>query len=177
MTFCWTRPFRFASLLFFLALPAAVQAQAPPVADHHAHLQSPRAAQLLNEGAISPPGSAPRPEEAYAAKDLIAVLDAAGVRRAVALSDSYRLGSPFVHVPHQAEEVNAENDWTRSQAALYPNRLLGFCSVNPVRPYALAAIEHCVHIGLRGGLKLHLANARFKFDDPEQVRKLQQTMR
>jgi len=90
----------------------------------------------------------------------------------VALSDAYRLGSPFVHVPNEAAAVNAENDWTLRQVQLYPQRLVGFCSVNPARPYALAAIEHCARIGLRGGLKLHLANAQFHFDDPTQIREL-----
>jgi uncharacterized protein len=50
--------------------------------------------------------------------------------------------------------------------------LVGFCSINPTRPYAVAAIEHCARIGLRGGLKLHLANAQFNFDDPAQIREL-----
>ena len=30
-----------------------------------------------------------------------------------------------------------ENNWTSEQVAKYPQRLLGFCSVNPLRPYAL----------------------------------------
>jgi uncharacterized protein len=153
---------------------ASIIAQTLPVADHHAHLQSSTAARLLNQGAIPPSGEARNKEEEkpHTAAYLIAQLDAAGIRRSVALSDAYRLGSPFVHVPGEAAAVDAENEWTLRQALLYPQRLVGFCSVNPTRPYAGAAIEHCARIGLRGGLKLHLANARFHFDDPAQVRKL-----
>jgi hypothetical protein len=33
----------------------------------------------------------------------------------------------------------AENDWTSAQVAKYPHRLIGFCSVNPLRPYAVDA--------------------------------------
>ena len=163
----------FAFILF--ALPgSSISAQTVPIADHHAHLQSPTAARLLNEGAIVQPG-VPRNEEderPNTAADLIAQLDAAGIRRSVALSDAYRLGSPFVHAPGEAAAVDAENDWTLRQVQPYPQRLVGFCSVNPARSYALAAIEHCARIGLRGGLKLHLANAQFNFDDQTQIHEL-----
>jgi predicted TIM-barrel fold metal-dependent hydrolase len=111
-------------------------------------------------------------EKPLTASELIVQLDAVGMRRSVALSDAYRLGSPFVKVMHEAAAVNAENDWTLSQVQIYPDRLVGFCSVNPVRPYALAAIEHCASIGLRDGLKLHLANAKFSFDHPAEVEQL-----
>lgn len=166
---------RFLFSAFVLAfLEASVTAQTLPVADHHAHLQSPTAACLLNKGAIPQPGEPRNKEEEkpHTAADLIAQLDAAGIRRSIALSDAYRLGSPFVHVPGEAAAVDAENEWTLRQVQRYPQRLVGFCSVNPTRPYALAAIEHCARIGLRGGLKLHLANAQFHFDDPAQIRKL-----
>jgi hypothetical protein len=33
----------------------------------------------------------------------------------------------------------AENDWTSAQVAKYPHRLIGFCSVNSLRPYAVDA--------------------------------------
>jgi hypothetical protein len=33
----------------------------------------------------------------------------------------------------------AENHWTSAQVAKYPHRLIGFCSVNPLRPYAVDA--------------------------------------
>jgi predicted TIM-barrel fold metal-dependent hydrolase len=149
-------------------------AQTAPLADHHAHLQSPAAARLLNEGASreSHALAGVEKERPSTASDLIVQLDAAGVRCSVALSDAYRLGSPFVRVPNEAAAVDAENEWTLGQVQMYPERLVGFCSVNPVRPYALAAIEHCADLGLRGGLKLHLANAKFSFDDPAQVQQL-----
>jgi predicted TIM-barrel fold metal-dependent hydrolase len=164
-----------ASIMVSLAGVSAC-AQTAPIADHHAHLQSPAAAHLLNEGASGESHRLADKEEEkpFNASELIAQLDAAHVRRSVALSDAYRLGSPFVHVPHEAAAVNSENEWTLRQVQMYPDRLVGFCSVNPVRPYALAAIEHCASIGLKGGLKLHLANAKFHFDDPGQVRQLRE---
>jgi predicted TIM-barrel fold metal-dependent hydrolase len=152
----------------------SAHAQTAPAADHHAHLQSPAAAHLLNESASreSRRLAGAEEEKPSTASELIVQLDAAGIRRAVALSDAYRLGSPFVHLSHEAAAVDAENEWTLHQVQMYPDRLVGLCSVNPVRPYALAAVEHCAAIGLRGGLKLHLANAKFRFDDPAQLEQL-----
>lgn len=160
--------------VLILLICVSGHAQTVPPADHHAHLQSPVAARLLNEGASRKLHGQARAtlEKASTAPELIVQLDAAHIRRSVALSDAYRLGSPFVHVTDEAEAVDAENEWTLRQSRKYPDRLVGFCSVNPVRPYALAAIEHCAAIGLRGGLKLHLANAAFRFDDPSQVEQL-----
>ena len=165
---------RLAAPLLLALAAASLSAQTIPAADHHAHLQSATAARLLNEGAIAQRGTPQNVEEEkpYTAADLIAALDAAGIRRSVALSDAYRLGSPFGRVPNEAAAVDAENDWTLAQVQQYPQRLVGFCSVSPTRPYALAAIEHCAKIGLRGGLKLHLANANFRFEDRAQVRAL-----
>jgi predicted TIM-barrel fold metal-dependent hydrolase len=162
-----------ASILIFL-VGVSGQTQTVPLADHHAHLQSPSAARLLNQGAShgSQGPAGPEEEKPSTASELITQLNAGGIQRSVAVSDSYRLGSPFVHVPREAAAVDAENEWTLQQVKMYPDRLVGFCSVNPVRPYALAAIEHCADIGLRGGLKLHLANGRFSFANPAHVEQL-----
>jgi predicted TIM-barrel fold metal-dependent hydrolase len=116
-------------------------------------------------------------EKPYTAKDLISALDAAGIGRATALSEAYLLASKYVNVSNEAKVVDQENDWTLQQVRQYPKRLLGFCSVNPTRPYAMATINHCQHIGLRGGLKLHLAASHFNFQDEKQLRQLQDVFR
>ena len=160
---------------FFTAIlsVSSVGAQSIPVADHHAHLQSPTAARLLNEGAaLHADAASPEKEKPYSAKELIAALDAAGVRRATALSEAYLLASRFAHVSNEAQVIDRENDWTLRQVRRYPTRLVGFCSVNPIRPYAISAIEHCARIGLRTGLKLHLAASHFQFKDADQLRRL-----
>ena len=50
--------------------------------------------------------------------------------------------------------MKEENDWTREQAALYPERLTAICGVNPFeKEYALAEIERCAKApGLRRAL-------------------------
>jgi len=170
---------RLAALFIFSYVYAvASSAQTIPAVDHHAHLQSPKAARLLNEGGrLHAEEAQPEKENPYTAKDLISALDAAGVRRAAALSEAYLLGTRFVRVPNESEVVDQENDWTLRQVGRYPKRLVGFCSVNPIRPYAMAALKHCERIGLRGGLKLHLAASRFQFENSGEVRQLQEVFR
>src|SRR6185312_12840829 len=118
----------------------------PEIIDYHQHLYSPEA------GARS----SPRPN-GIDANFLIAQLDAAGIGRAVVLSVAYSFSNPNKPpVPNDYAHVMAENDWTSAQVAKYPNRLLGFCSVNPLRHYALREIARCAkHPNLRTGLKLH----------------------
>lgn len=167
-------------LALYLALCGAAGSagQTTPAADHHAHLQSAKAAQLLNEGARANPEVVQEaPEKPYTARDLIAAMDAAGIRRATALSEAYLLASRFARPAREEEAVNEENDWTLQEVKQYPKRLVGFCSVNPIRAYSLAAIQHCEKIGLRGGLKVHLAAAHFEFGKPEEVRQLQNVFR
>ncbi|HKF07057.1 MAG TPA: amidohydrolase family protein [Candidatus Sulfotelmatobacter sp.] len=168
--------FRLIGWLIFLWLGAAAGAQVTPVADHHAHLQSPAAARLLNEAARAHPEEADE-QKPLTANDLVSALDAAGIQRSTALSEAYLLGTDLVHVPDEAKVVNEENEWTLGQVRQYPTRLVGFCSVNPLRAYARAAIEHCEQIGLRGGLKLHLATAHFRFENAEHVRQLRDIFR
>ena len=142
-------------------------AQIAPAAEHHAHLQSPIAARLLTD---SGPGKH-EPQQARTARDLIAAMDTAKVSQSVALSDAYRFAAPRLHIVDEAKEVDRENDWTVAQAAQYPERLVAFCSVGPLKSYAEAAINHCHALGMRG-LKIHLANSGFHFDHPEDVRAL-----
>lgn len=69
--------------------------------------------------------------------------------------------------------MRAENDWTAAQVAAHPDRLVGFCGVNPLKPYAMEEIERCAkdHY-LRTGLKLHFGNSDVQLDVPEQVAQL-----
>lgn len=74
------------------------------------------------------------PPRGIDAKDLIAQLDAAGIQRAIVLSVAYSFSNPNKPtVPDEYAHVIAENDWSSAQVAKYPDRLIGFCSVNPLR--------------------------------------------
>ncbi len=138
------------------------------IIDYHQHLYSPEA------GARSSPGP-----KGIDARFLIAQLDAAGIQRAVVLSVAYSFSNPNKPlVPNEYAHVMAENDWTSSQVAQSSDRLLGFCSINPLRSYAVEEIERCAKDpNLRTGLKLHFGNSDVDVDNPEQLAQLRRVFR
>jgi predicted TIM-barrel fold metal-dependent hydrolase len=109
---------------------------------------------------------------ARTADQLIAGMDAAGVKKASVLSVAYWFGNPRRNVQDQYPKVRAENDWILDQASKYPGRLYPFFSFNPLSDYALAEIERCAKIGKFAGIKLHIGNSRIDMLNPEHVAKL-----
>ncbi|HET9334420.1 MAG TPA: amidohydrolase family protein [Gemmatimonadota bacterium] len=116
----------------------------------------------------------PRPfSEPITADILIGDLDAVGIERAVVLSVAYWFSSPGDEWPgDEVENVRAENDWVAEQVARYPDRLTAFCSVSPIRPYAVDEIRRCAEELGVPGLKLHLANSRVNLHDSAHVTQL-----
>jgi predicted TIM-barrel fold metal-dependent hydrolase len=107
------------------------------------------------------------------AADLIRQMDEAGVRRGVVLGLAYSFGSPARQGhPREYELVRGENDWTGDQAALFPERLVAFCGVNPLRDYALQELERCAADRRFRGMKLHFANSRVDLENQEHVTKI-----
>jgi predicted TIM-barrel fold metal-dependent hydrolase len=112
------------------------------------------------------------------ASELVALLDAAGIRRALVLSMGYTWGSPNRRVENEYEKVKAENDWTSQQVARFPDRLRAFCSFNPLRDYALVELARCAKDPrLRHGLKLHFANSVVDLHNPQHVEQLRRVFR
>lgn len=112
------------------------------------------------------------------ARELVELLDLAGIRRAVLLSVAYLYGSPARIVQDEYAKVREENDWTGEQAAQYPDRFIAFCGVNPLKPYALEELARCAkHPQLRHGLKLHFGNADVQLEDPAHVEQLRRVFR
>src|SRR5437867_4209306 len=164
----------FRGLVSALATLAAghVFAQAVPLADHHQHLFSPAIAALISP---APPAEPVKP---ITASDVVALLDAAGIRRALVLSVAYMFGSPNRAVENEYEKVKAENDWTSREVARYPDRLRCFCSFNPLRDYALPELARCAKDPqLRRGLKLHFGNSVVDYHDPEHVARVRRVFR
>lgn len=153
-----------ASLAWALAAPA--RAQQAPAGDFHQHLFSAPIVALAGPDAGLVPLSAP---------ELIGLLDAAGIRKALLLSTACMYGSPRRRVDDEYARVQRENDWTGAQAALYPGRLLAFCGIAPLKEYALAEIARCAgQPHLKRGIKLHLGNSDVQLDRPEHVARLRQ---
>ena len=148
-----------------LLLATTASGQVAPTADYHQHVFSPVIVKLLN---LAPGG----PQEINA-RDVVTLLDAAGIRRGLFLSVAYMYGSPSRTVEDEYAKVRAENDWTAAQAALYPKRLRAFCSFNPLKEYALEELARCAKDPhLRHGLKFHFGNSDVQLDNPEHLEKL-----
>jgi predicted TIM-barrel fold metal-dependent hydrolase len=160
-----------AAALVFL-WPAVVRAQGTPVADHHQHLFSPALA-----AAMSPPAPAP-PMRPVTAADLIALLDAAGVKRAVVLSTGYIFEQPSRKIDQAADKLRADHDWTSQQVARHPGRLIGFCGLNPLKDYALEELARCAKDpNLRNGLKLHFGNSVVDYHDAQHIEQVKRVFR
>jgi predicted TIM-barrel fold metal-dependent hydrolase len=136
---------------------ASALAQPAPAVDHHQHLFSPVITELLASPAV----------QRVEAKDVVALLDAAGIRRAVLLSTAYMFGRPNRKIDDEYAKVRAENDWTAAQAAAFPDRLRAFCGVNPLRDYALDEIARCAgDRRFAKGVKLHFGNSDIQLENP-----------
>ena len=145
-----------------------------PPADHHVHAWSAdavdallRAQEELGQEVIDPDSARPRD-----ADDVVAMLDSAGVRRGVLLSTAYFFGIPDLDFEDERTRVRAENDYVAAQVRRRPERLVGFCSVNPKAAYALEEIDRCAGIPELIGLKLHLANSDVSLRDSADLARL-----
>jgi predicted TIM-barrel fold metal-dependent hydrolase len=54
----------------------------------------------------------------------------------------------------------------------YPNRLVGFCSFNPLKDYAVEELNRCSKLSGMIGLKLHFGNSRVDIRRPDHLEKL-----
>ena len=124
--------------------------------------------------------TAPRSSSAapLTAADLIEHLDAAGIKRALVLSTAYIFEQPSRKIDNAREKLVADNDWTAQQVAQFPDRLIGFCGVNPLKDYALDEIARCARNPyLRRGLKLHFGNAVVDYHNAQHIAQVQRVFR
>lgn len=113
--------------------------------------------------------------KATTAEQLVKDLDAAGTKRAAVLSVAYYFGSRITPgITDEYAKVRTENDWAAEQVARYPNRLVGFCSFNPLRDYALAELDRCANKKIFRGVKLHFSMSVVDLKNPEHVQKVRQ---
>jgi predicted TIM-barrel fold metal-dependent hydrolase len=157
----WTLIALVVSNLLLNACASTSQQLSAPLVDHHQHLFSPAAAALVSGGSDV---------KGISARDVIALLDEAGIQKALVLSVAYTWASANRTVENEYEKLKAENDWTSQQVAQYPDRLRAFCSLNPLKSYAMAELDRCAaDPQLRRGLKLHFGNSDVDLDNPENV--------
>jgi predicted TIM-barrel fold metal-dependent hydrolase len=138
-----------------------------PYLDAHAHVQSPRVAdiaeQLMKKRVIEPVTGA----------DLVRRMDAGGTRRALVLSTAYLAatdaGPRDVSPDEERRQVEQENDFAAQECGRFADRLVPFLSVNPKRSWAVDEIDRCVdRLGMKG-LKLLFWNSMVDTRQPEQL--------
>jgi predicted TIM-barrel fold metal-dependent hydrolase len=132
-----------------------------PRVDYHQHLVSP---------AFAPIAKLP----ARDGKALLAELDAAGIEKAVVLSVGYTFADERKKLDDPDRLTRAENDWTSTQVVASNGRLIGFCSMNPLRPPALDELQRCLGLPGMKGVKLHFGNAGISLRDSAQATRLVQ---
>ena len=107
--------------------------------DVHTHVISQALADGLTGGGVP----------ASTAEDLIERLDEANVKRAVVLSLGY------FDLPDDSN-MAPENDFAASIVAQAPDRLIGFCGINPRYDTALSEIDRCLALPQMVGIKLNI---------------------
>ena len=149
-------------ILLLTGLTMACSPDTVPLVDHHQHLTSSRAA-ALNRA---------RPMASISANELIQALDEAGIRRAVVLSAAYYFDGLIESPGDDYERVREENDWLIGQVMQHPDRLVGLCSFNPLRDYAVRELERCAQNRAIRGVKLHLGTSGVNLDNPLHVQEV-----
>lgn len=137
-----------------------------PLVDHHQHLTSPR--DLLLLASLQPE----RENRLVSADDLVALLDEAGIQKAVVYSNANYYDGPLGMGGDEYADVRAANDWVAGQVMRHPDRLIAFCTFNPWKEHALAELERCAKNAAFRGVKLHFGNSAVDLDNPLQVAKI-----
>ncbi len=130
-------------------------------ADHHIHLASPDLCRRVGECLDSND-----PPAVYAA-DAVRALDAARVGKGVVLSCAYLYGLHDLGLDSAtvARWTRLENEFTASQVAMFPGRLVGFLSVDPLQPSALDELAHWRGSSVLRGLKLQFTASGVNLQD------------
>lgn len=162
-----TRALLFATAVAVVGLWTGSTAEvAPtPTIDHHIHIPTEATAEYIREAVGID-------LEATTGTDVIRFLDEAGIENGVLLSLAYMFGRPDAEFSNEYARVKQENDYVACQAAAYPERLIAFCSVNPLAEYATKEIERCAQVAPVEGLKLQLANSNVDLRDTTDIRRL-----
>ncbi|MBA3579156.1 MAG: amidohydrolase family protein [Gemmatimonadaceae bacterium] len=127
--------------------------------------------------AETPTFPGPNAMAAVTAKQLIEEHDNAGIRRGVVHSVAFWFGQSPTLTADEYAKVRAENDWVGQQVALFPDRLVAFCSFNPLKDYALEELARCDQDPAFTGLKLHFGNSDVDVRNPDHVASVKRVFR
>lgn len=146
--------------------------------DHHMHIYSEDGTrvwaamcELIADGCADEP---PVPTTALTSTAAVHALDNAGIEKGAILSLAYYYGFPPLAGGEFDDHayVRAENEFVAEQVSRFPDRLVGFFSVNPLAEYAVPEVTYWATRNELTGLKLHLTNSDVDFANPEHMDKL-----
>ncbi len=172
-------------MLAFVALAAndaPPKAVAPVAIDHHLHVHAPAIIRFLPHLCNSPQlpeGCSPAFAQPYRIEDVLAQMDAAGIRGGALLSSAYLAETTFVDpmVPDHAAILHAGNVFTQAAARAHPDRLMAFVSLNPVTQSALPELARWKGDPFVTGVKLHLTNSGVDLRNADHARKVASVFR
>jgi predicted TIM-barrel fold metal-dependent hydrolase len=132
-------------------------------ADHHMHVASPDICARLGDCVED------HDPAVVSADDAIAALDAASIARGVVFSSAYLYGLPALGLDSReiAQRVRQENEFTAAEVTRAGGRLVGFLSIDPLSPSAIAELEAWRDSELLVGLKLHFTASAVDLHDSD----------
>ncbi|KAI1691244.1 prolyl oligopeptidase family domain-containing protein [Ditylenchus destructor] len=172
-----------AALLLFVAPSRAAEREPPAVAvDHHVHVHSPAILAFL-PGYCASPGRTSKCDPEFlnplSVDDLLQAMDKAGIRRARLMSTAYLAESPMMEppAPDHARSCVRRTTSPFALARDHPERFQAYIGVNPLTATAVPEINRWRGDRNVAGVKIHLANSRFDYHQPDQVKMLAATAR
>ncbi|MCP1727050.1 putative TIM-barrel fold metal-dependent hydrolase [Natronospira proteinivora] len=149
----------------------------PPAADHHLHIRSDTGGEALPRVQLARGKSrselSPGRQDA---DDVLKEMDRHGIQQGVLLSLGYMYAIPEINFENEYRKVRQENDFVAEQAARYPDRLIAFCGISPIRDYSLKEIQRCAGMDVTG-IKMHMANSGVDLDNPRHWASLEAAFR
>ncbi len=135
--------------------------------DAHVHILSPQLMKIWK--GLGVPFS--RPDEYYS--DIGEILKNTGTKRIDLISMAHVFSSSeFGKFDNERQLVEGENSYVAAARDRYPKRIRAFCSVDPLRDYALAELERCRSRLKMDGVKLHHNANQVYLTVPEHLAKV-----
>ncbi|MBX3267274.1 MAG: amidohydrolase family protein [Acidobacteria bacterium] len=135
--------------------------------DGHVHILSPELIKIWKGLGI--PFS--RPDEYYS--DIDVILRNTAVRRIDLISMAHVFSSEdFGGFQNERELVEKENSFVAAARDKHPKKVRAFCSIDPLREYALAELERCRTQLKMDGIKLHHNASQVYLTVPEHLEKV-----
>ncbi len=158
----------FGSIVLLCLVAVSSVANPPkPLTDGHVHILSPELIKIWKGLGI--PFS--RPDEYYS--DIDVILSNTAVRRIDLISMAHvYTAEDFGGFKNERELVERENSYVAAARDKHSKKTRAFCSVDPLREYALAELERCRTALKMDGIKLHHNANQVYLTVPEHLEKV-----